>query len=139
MKTKGFVVVLGIAVLILSALLFSERNEELVVFKTALDEVDMQVENLVLVSDGREVYLPANLAFRNISSQNIENVKFFIRKGDALLLDLIFQMDELTTYVWDMDRRIEDVGIASGDVLTIDLEYVLSGEAKRVTREVTVP
>lgn len=87
-------------------MLFSERNEELVVFKTVLDEVDMQVENLVLVSDGREVYLPANLAFRNI---------------------------------WDMDRRIEDVGIASGDVLTIDLEYVLSGEAKRITREVTVP
>lgn len=108
-------------------------DRSLTVFKATLIKSDLKVDNLVLISNGKQVYMPSHLVFENVSAENIKDVKCFITKKNEVILDLFFQMDGLRTYEIDGDRYLKDVGFDKQDQLTITLEYAIDGSEKKAT------
>lgn len=135
---KKTVMVLMVIIIMLTLIIFLNINDNMLVCKTTFYESDMQINNFVIVSNGSEIYLPSNLTFKNISFKNIKNVKFIIKKGDVLLYDMLFQMDNMKEYIIEHDTHLKNVGIKKSDQLTVELEYIIDGTEKKVTRLLNV-
>lgn len=130
---KKRALLLAITSMSILLVLFFMTDRSLTVFKATLIKSDLKVDNLVLISNGKQVYMPSHLVFENVSAENIKDVKCFITKKNEVILDLFFQMDGLRQYDMDVERYLKHVGFDKQDKLTITLEYKVNDRVKQET------
>lgn len=128
-KSKTIAMV-AIALVVCISYLFLHPRCQMIVFETSMIEGDIKIDDIVMISDGRDLYIPKGITIKNISEKNIESVKLFVKKHDEVILDLILGMDGTKEYRFDQDRHVYHVGFKKTDELIIDLTYVIDGVEK---------
>lgn len=135
---KKVISIIGVFILVGIIVISVLKPDELIVFKTSLNDSRLYVEDIVLVSNGSEIYMPTQITFKNLTTKNVTEVKFYIKKGDTFIIDAFIQMDGMDMYYFDTDYHLKSLGFRKRDQLVIELEYLIDGVEKKLTQTLNI-
>lgn len=133
MKKINIALLIISLLILLSAIYIYGAKGDMVIFKGSFVESDLKVNNFVIISDGKNTYVTEGLSFTNISNKNISNVKFIVKNDNDIILDALFNMDNMKNYVIDQDRLNNGMKLEKSDVLTVEIEYSVDDSDRKST------
>lgn len=135
---KKLISIIGACIFLGIILISVLKSNELLILKTSLNDSKLYVEDITLISNGSEIYMPTQIAFKNLTTKNITNVKFNIKKGDTFIVDAFIQMDGMDMYYFDTDTHFKNIGFRKRDQLVIEIEYLIDGVEMKLTQSLNV-